>query len=56
MELGVALVQADDGVAQAIGGEQLGPAATSARVDFGQGELLSLVGPDIERPADEPAR
>ncbi len=55
-ELGVALVQADDGVAQAIGREQLGPPATSARVDFVQGELLSLVGADIERPADEPAR
>ena len=35
-ELGVALVQARDGVAQSVGGEHLGPPLSSARVDLDQ--------------------
>ena len=35
-ELGVALVQAGDGVAQPVGGEDLGPPAPSLRVDLDQ--------------------
>ena len=55
-EVGVALVQADDGVAQAIGCEQLRLSATALGVDLDQNDLLSLVGADIERAAGEPAR
>ena len=55
-EVGVALVQPDDGVAQPVGGEALDPPASSLRVDLDQSDSLSLVGADIELPAGEPAR
>ncbi len=47
-ELGVALVQPRDGVAQLVGGEDLGPPASPLRVDLDQDDLLALVGADIE--------
>ena len=55
-ELGVALVESGDGVAQLVGGEVLGPPASPLRVDLDQMDLLSLVCADIKRPADKPAR
>src|SRR5439155_13797519 len=54
-KVGVALVQADDGVAQAVGGEDLVTVVLPARIDLDQEEILDLVRADIERPADEPA-
>src|SRR5262249_26974293 len=55
-QLGVALVEPDDGVAQVIWAEDLAPPVSPLRVDVAQYELLPLVGTDIERPAREPAR
>ena len=55
-KLGVALVQAGDGVAQPVGGEDLGPPASPVRVDLDQKDVLGLVGADIELLAGQPAR
>ena len=41
-QLGVALVEAGDGVAEAVGGEDLGPPASSLGVDLDQDDLLSI--------------
>ncbi len=54
-ELGVALVQAGDGVAQPVGGEALPPSDSSLRVGLGDNDLHHLVGADIELAAGEPA-
>jgi len=54
-ELGVALVEPDDGVAQPFDREDLAPAAPPLRVDLGQLDVRLLVGADIETPAGKPA-
>src|SRR5262249_59464650 len=53
-QLGVALVEPDDGVAQMVGGEDLG-SPTSLRVDLRQIDYLDLVGADVELLAGDPA-
>ena len=55
-QLGVALVQADDGVAQMLGGEALVPPPLPLGVDLEQSDYLSLVGANIERPTGVGAR
>src|SRR5262249_17944972 len=55
-EVGIAVVEPDDGIAHAVGGERLPPSPSPVRIDLDQVQLLSLVGADVERPAGEPAR
>src|SRR5262249_30887244 len=50
-QLGVALVEADDGVAKAVGGEDLAPRAASLSVDLDQLDGLALKGADVPRSA-----
>jgi len=55
-EVGVALVQPGDGVAQPVLGEDLEPSSLPLRVDLDQNDCLVLVGADIELSAGYPAR
>src|SRR5262249_17623105 len=55
-QLGVALVQPGDGIAQAVGGEDLAPRAPSLPVDLDQLDGLALEGADVPRSAADPAR
>src|SRR5262249_28625957 len=55
-QLGVALVQPHDRVAQPVGGEPLHPPASSVRIHLDHDEYVRLVGADIELPTREPAR
>src|SRR5215813_6816974 len=54
-QLGVALVQTGDGVAQVVGGEDLTPLPSPLSVDLDEVDVDILVGTDIETPAREPA-
>ena len=49
-EVGVALVQAGDGGAEPVGGEDLGPPASPMWIDLDQDDLVDLVGTDIGHP------
>src|SRR5262250_3532539 len=55
-ELGVALVQTRDGVAQAVGSEVFAAPPPSLLVDLEKREDLDLVGADVELLAGCPAR
>src|SRR5262249_59912627 len=53
-ELRIALVQANDRVAEAVRGEGFDPPAQPLCVEFRELQLLDLVGTDVERVAAEP--
>jgi hypothetical protein len=55
-ELGVALVQRDDGVGQPVGGEDLGPPVLPACIHLEHDEFVALEGPDVELAAADSAR
>src|SRR5262249_10514298 len=55
-QLGVALVQADDGVAQPVGGEVLGPPAAPGWVDLDESNDLSVIWTHVELHTDRAAR
>ena len=55
-QLGIALVQPGDGVAQVVVGEDLEPLASPLRIDLDQHHVIELVRAGIERSAGGPAR
>ena len=55
-DVGVAFVQAGDGVAQPVDGEDLTPPASPLYVDLDQNDLFSLIGADIELRTGKAAR